>query len=128
MTSVSLSREREIKRPVPYFCVEVAPDFAHPVVVMLKRPVRIFVLQFDLRELPPLKLKSVRFNPGWINPSTVQISVPSFVSRPTVFRFRALQDLLDPTGRIIPAKAKRRRNFVRQAAGRNEGKSDQGRR
>ena len=34
-----------------------------------------------------MKLKRVRLNPGWINPSTVQISVPSFVSRPTVFAF-----------------------------------------
>src|SRR4051812_49528149 len=39
------------------------------------------------KSAPLLKVKSVRFNPGWTRPSTVQTSRPSFFSRERMVAF-----------------------------------------
>src|SRR5437764_5632472 len=94
---------------------------------MLEGPVRVFVLQLDLRQEPVFETEK----------GPPQTRVDQSLDRPSLhpvvglssnrFRFGALQDLFNPSGRIIPAKAKWRRNFVRQTGG-NKQRNKQNRR
>ena len=61
---------------------------------------------------PSLKVKSVRFSPGWTSPSTVQTSTLFLFFLGHDLGFRSQEDLLDLRHRIIPVKSEGRRNVI----------------
>src|SRR5947207_9497725 len=104
----------------PEFGVEVAPDFAHPVVIALNSPVRVFVLQLDLdqetvaedEERPP----ESRLDQAFDGPDFALL----FSLAGEDFCLRADEDLFQSCHRIVPMKSERRRNIFDCPGGRNQ--------